>query len=314
MSAVLVASTSDAAVWVEPLKRHLPGRAIRCWPDDVGDPSAITYICAWKAPPGLLARFPNTRVIFSLGAGVDHLAGDPALPNVPIVRVVHPNLTQRMTEYVVLHTLMFHRRQRAYDAQQQKRIWHELAQPAASEVAVGIMGLGVLGNDAAGALRRIGFKVAGWSRSPKTVAGIETFHGAAGLEAFLARTEILIALLPLTAETRGILSFELLRKLKRDGALGGAFLINAGRGGLQLDADILKALDQNLLAGATLDVFPTEPLPGDSPLWTHPRVTVTPHNAAWSDPAPLAEGIAQQIKRFEAGQPLEGLVNVATGY
>ena len=314
MRSLIVASASDAAVWVEHLRRYLPGRSIRCWPDDVGDPAEVAYICAWKAPPGALGRFPNARVVFSLGAGVDHILADPALPKLPLVRIVDADLTQRMTEYVTLHTLMIHRRQRAYDAQQKARVWHELAQPAARDVAVGIMGLGVLGKDAAEVLRRIGFRVAGWSRSPKTIAGIETFHGAAGLDAFLARTEILIALLPLTAATRGILALPLLRKLNRDGALGGAHLINAGRGGLQIDADILVALDQGVLASATLDVFPTEPLPNDSALWTHPRVTITPHNAAWSDPAALAEGIARQIARFEAGQPLEGLVDTATGY
>ena len=314
MRSLIVASASDAAVWVEHLRRNLPGRSIRCWPDDVGDPAEVAYICAWKAPPGMLGRFPNARVVFSLGAGVDHILADPALPKLPLVRIVDADLTQRMTEYVTLHTLMIHRRQRAYDAQQKARVWHELAQPAARDVAVGIMGLGVLGKDAAEVLRRIGFRVAGWSRSPKTIAGIETFDGAAGLDAFLARTEILIALLPLTAATRGIVALPLLRKLNRDGALGGAHLINAGRGGLQIDADILVALDQGVLASATLDVFPTEPLPNDSALWTHPRVTITPHNAAWSNPAALAEGIARQIARFEAGQPLEGLVDTATGY
>jgi len=314
MRSLIVASASDAAVWVEHLRRNLPGRSIRCWPDNVGDPAEVAYICAWKAPPGALGRFPNARVVFSLGAGVDHILADPALPKLPLVRIVDADLTQRMTEYVTLHTLMIHRRQRAYDAQQKARVWHELAQPAARAVAVGIMGLGVLGKDAAEVLRRIGFRVAGWSRSPKTIAGIETFDGAAGLDAFLARTEILIALLPLTAATRGIVALPLLRKLNRDGALGGAHLINAGRGGLQIDADILMALDQGVLASATLDVFPTEPLPNDSALWTHPRVTITPHNAAWSNPAALAEGIARQIARFEAGQPLEGLVDTATGY
>jgi len=314
MRSLIVASASDAAVWVEHLRRNLPGRSIRCWPDDVGDPAEVAYICAWKAPPGALGRFPNARVVFSLGAGVDHILADPALPKLPLVRIVDADLTQRMTEYVTLHTLMIHRRQRAYDAQQKARVWHELAQPAARDVAVGIMGLGVLGKDAAEVLRRIGFRVAGWSRSPKTIAGIETFDGAAGLDAFLARTEILIALLPLTAATRGIVALPLLRKLNRDGALGGAHLINAGRGGLQIDADILMALDQGVLASATLDVFPTEPLPNDSALWTHPRVTITPHNAAWSNPAALAEGIARQIARFEAGQPLEGLVDTASGY
>ena len=148
-----------------------------------------------------------------------------------------------MTEYVVLHTLMFHRRQRLYDAQQRERIWREHDQPAARQVSVGIMGLGELGRDAASVLRRIGFQVAGWTRTPKTVGGIEVFHGPAGLDAFLARTEILVALLPHTPATNGILNLDLFRKLKRDGALGGAYLINAGRGKLQVDADICAALD-----------------------------------------------------------------------
>jgi glyoxylate/hydroxypyruvate reductase A len=314
-NAILLAVTGqDPEAWLRHLKHHAPARAIRCWPDDVGDPAEISYLCAWKAPPGVLAKFPNARAIFSLGAGVDHLLADPALPKIPIVRIIHPDLTQRMTEYVVLHTLLIHRRQRLYDAQQRQGVWQEHDQPAAAEVAVGIMGLGALGSDAADALRRIGFRVGGWSRSAKSIDGIETFHGAVGLAPFLARTEILVALLPLTADTRGILSRDLFRKLKRDGALGGAHLINAGRGGLQVDADILPALDDGTLASATLDVFPTEPLPAASPLWTHPHVTITPHNAAWSAPAPLAESIIRQIERFEAGQPLDNLVNVAAGY
>jgi glyoxylate/hydroxypyruvate reductase len=313
---ILLAITGwETAPWIERFRRSAPGRNVRCWPDDIGDdPADIAYVCAWKPPHGALARFPNLRAIFSLGAGVDHLIGDPALPKVPITRVVHADLTQRMTEYVVLHTLMVHRRQRLYDAQQRERVWHEHEQPAAGDVAVGIMGLGVLGQDAAEVLRRIGFRVAGWSRSPKSIAGIETFHGPAGLDAFLARTEILVVLLPLTPATRGILALDLFRQLKRDGALAGAHLINAGRGGLQVDADILAALDQNFLASATLDVFPTEPLPADSPLWAHPRVTVTPHAAAASVPTALVDSVVTQIARLEAGQPLENVIDVTAGY
>jgi glyoxylate/hydroxypyruvate reductase A len=220
----------------------------------------------------------------------------------------------RMTEYVVLHVLMHHRRQRRYDAQQREGVWYEHAQPPASAVAVGVMGLGVLGGAAAAALRRIGFRVAGWSRTPKELAGIETFHGNAGLDAFLRRTEILACLLPATPATRGILSLDLLRRLKRDGAAGGAFLINAGRGALQVDADILAALDEGSLAGATLDVFPVEPLPATSPLWTHPKVTITPHNAAASDPGALVANVLRQIQRCEASLPFEHVVDRAVGY
>ena len=220
----------------------------------------------------------------------------------------------RMTEYVVLQVLMHHRRQRLYETQQRERVWHEREQPPASAVAVGVMGLGVLGCAAAQALARLGFRTAGWSRTRKVLAGIQTFHGSDGLDAFLRRTEILVCLLPSTPATHGILRLDLLRKLERNGAAGGAYLINAGRGPLQIDADILAALDEGSLAAATLDVFPTEPLPTASPMWTHQRVTITPHCAAYSDPGPLAANILRQIDRLEARHSLEHVVERAVGY
>lgn len=315
MDAILLAVTGlDPKGWEERLRTLAPRREIRLWPQRLGDPADIAYACAWQAPRGLLAGLPRLKAIFSLGAGVDHVLADPDLPDVPVVRIVDPDLTMRMTEYVVLHVLMHHRGQRRYDAQQRSRVWHEHAQPPASAVAVGVMGLGVLGRDAASALRRIGFRVAGWSRTPKELPGIETFHGDDGLADFLRRTEMLVCLLPATPATRGILNLELLRGLERDGAAGGAYLINAGRGALQVDADILAALDEGSLAGATLDVFPTEPLPAASALWTHPLVTITPHNAAASDPAALVANVLRQIERCEAGLPLEAVVDRAAGY
>lgn len=316
MSAVLIAATVlDAAAWEARFRSLAPDRDIRRWPDHVGGRSDIAYACAWKPPRGLLAGFANLEAIFSLGAGVDHLASDPDLPRVPIVRVVDRDLTGRMSEYVALQVLLHHRRQRLYDAQQRRRLWRDHDdQPAAGEVAVGVMGLGVLGRDAAAVLQRIGFDVAGWSRSPKSIPGLTTFHGAAQLDAFLARSEILVCLLPHTAQTEGILNLSLLRKLRRDGALGGAYLINAGRGLLQVDADILAALDQGALAGASLDVFATEPLPECSALWTHPKVVITPHNAALSVPNTLVKYVLAQIARHEAGQPLENVVDLRRGY
>ena len=313
--AILLAITSwDPAPWIARFIAHATGREIRVWPDDIDDAADVEYICAWKPPPGALAGFPNLKAIFSLGAGVDHLIGDPALPNVPIVHIVDRDLTRRMTEYVVLHTLMFHRRQRLYDRQQRDHVWFEHDQPAAHEVAVGVMGLGELGSDAAEVLQRIGFQVAGWSRRPKNLNGIEVFHGQAGLDAFLARTEILVALLPHTPATTGILNRDLFSRLKRDGALGGAYLINAGRGKLQVDEDIVTALDNGILAGAVLDVFPTEPLPQKSPLWRHDKITVTPHNAAVSRPDALVEYVLHQIARHEARQPLQNTIDRTEGY
>jgi glyoxylate/hydroxypyruvate reductase len=315
MPAILLAVTGlDPQPWEERLRALAPQRDIRLWPQRLGDPADIAYACAWHAPRGLFARLPRLQAIFSLGAGVDHVFADPDLPDVPVVRIVDPDLTMRMTEYVVLHVLMHHRRHRLYDTQQRERVWHEHAQPPASAVAVGVMGLGVLGRDAALALRRLGFRVAGWSRTPKTLPDIETFHGNAGLGAFLRRTEILVCLLPATPATQGMLELALIRKLKRDGAAGGAYLINAARGALQVDGDILAALEEGSLAGATLDVFASEPLPPASPLWRHPKVTITPHNAAASDPRALAANVLRQIERFEAGLSLEHVVDRAQGY
>ena len=315
MPAILLAVTGlDAQPWEERMRALAPQRDIRLWPQRVGDPADVAYVCAWHAPRGLFARLPHLKAIFSLGAGVDHVFADLDLPDVPVVRIVDPDLTMRMTEYVVLHVLMHHRRQRLYDAQQRERAWREHEQVPASAVAVGVMGLGVLGRAAALALRSLGFRVAGWSRTPKTLPDVETFRGDDGLDAFLRRTEILVCLLPATPATQGMLDLKLIRKLKRDGAAGGAYLINAARGALQVDADILAALEEGSLAGATLDVFAREPLAAASPLWRHPTVTITPHNAGASDPRALVANVLRQIERFEAGLPLEHVVDRALGY
>jgi glyoxylate/hydroxypyruvate reductase A len=315
MSAILVAVDGpQAGDWLEALKANAKGREVRAWPAAPENLRGIAFACVWLPPRGLLAQLPDLKAIINLGAGVDHLLADPVLPAVPVARVAHGDLTMRVTEYVVLHVLMHHRRRRVYDVQQRERVWRVHDQPAASEVAVGVMGLGVIGSNAAVALARLGFRVAGWSRSPKTLAGIETFHGPAGLNAFLARTEILVCLLPRTAETEGLLNLVLFRRLKRDGAAGGAYLVNAGRGQSQVDADIVSALDEGTLEGATLDVFQEEPLGHGSPLWSHPKVTITPHNAGDISPRVFAPQVIAQIERFERGLPLDNLVDRARGY
>lgn len=312
--AILIASGRwDPEGWAALVRAAEPGRPVMIWPD-VPDPAAVRYVLAWHPPAGALAALPNLKVIFSLGAGVDHIVFQKNLPDAPIVRVVNPDLTRRMTEWATLQVLMHHRRQRAYDRQQAERRWRELPQPAAGEVRVGVLGLGVLGRDAAEVLVRLGFQVAGWSRRAVALAGVESFAGAEQRDAFLARTDILVSLLPLTPETRGILSTPLFRKLAQDGALGRPVLINAGRGGLQVEAHIVAALDQGILGGVSLDVFEVEPLPATSPLWTHPRAIVTPHTAAWSSPAALVPPILAQIAAYEAGAPLENVVDRTTLY
>ena len=314
MSAILLAISGwEPQAWLERFVASANGREIRLWPE-TGDPAAIDYACVWRQPAGLLATLLKLKAIFSLGAGVDHLLTDAALPNVPIVRIVDPDLTRRMTGYIALHVLLHQRKMKLYEAQQRTRAWRDHCEPPPDQLRVGILGMGVLGQAAAEALRELGFKVAGFSRTPKAVPGVETFSGEAGMSAFLGQSDILVCLLPLTAETRGMLRYDLFRRLARDGALGGPVLINAGRGGLQVEADILRALDDGTLAGASLDVFEREPLPETSPFWDHPKVYVTPHNAASSDPNALVKNVMNQIERFERGLALEHVVDRKLGY
>jgi glyoxylate/hydroxypyruvate reductase A len=283
-------------------------------PDAACDPAEIHYAAVWKPAPGELAAFPNLRVIFNLGAGVDALTADSTLPKVPLVRVAVRDLTDRMTEYVVLHVLMHHRQELYLRASQREKRWAPKFQWPASAVTVGIMGLGTLGSNAAEVLKRLGFRVSGWSRNPRQIDGVECFHGNTQLEPFLRRTDILVCLLPLTPDTRHILNRELFAQLNRTGPIGAPVLINAGRGGLQAEADILACLDDGTLGAASLDVYATEPLPADSPFWTHPKVILTPHNAADTDPDEISKYVAGQIERFEAGEPLENVVDLARGY
>ncbi len=315
MAFLFVTPTWPTALWKAAMAKAAPQLEVRIWPDGLGRVEDIEYAAAWLPPPNVLRGLPNLKVIYSLGAGVDAILKDPTLPeNIPIVRVNDDDLTKRMTEYVVLHVLLHHRQQRRIDANQKLRIWDNFATHAASAMSVGIMGLGVMGQDSALRLRDLGFRVAGWSRSRKSIEGIECFAGASEFDAFLARTDILVSLLPATAETDGIINRSTIRKLSRRGPFGAPILINAGRGRQQVASDILTCLDDGDLFAATLDVFETEPLPADDPLWTHPRVTVTPHIAADSDPEVICVYVAAQIERHKAGLPLRNLVDRARGY
>ncbi len=289
-------------------------RGVFLLPDAAFDPADVHYAAVWKPGPGELAAFPNLRVIFNLGAGVDALMADSSLPNVPLVRVAVGDLTDRMAEYVVLHVLMHHRQELYLRACQREKRWQPKFQWPASAIAVGIMGLGTLGLNAAEMLARIGFRVAGWSRTSKRIDGIECFHGQEQLDAFLERTDILVCLLPLTPDTRHVLNRGLFAKLNRNSPLGAPVLINAGRGGLQDEVEILACLDDGTLGAASLDVFADEPLTADSPFWTHPKIVLTPHNAADTDPDEISKYVARQIERFEAGGALENVVNPARGY
>ncbi len=300
--------------WLRRFEERLPGRRIEIADETDAVVEGFRYAAVWRPAPGFLARCQGLEVIFNLGAGVDALLEDSTLPDLPLVRVVNEDLSGRMTEYVVLHCLMHHRRQRALDDAQARSAWEAAEQPPASAVRVGILGLGELGQDAAEVLRRVGFQVAGWSRSRKTLEGVRSYAGLDELDEFLARTDILVSLAPLTPDTRGVLNRDLFLKLARDGSFGAPVLINASRGGLQVEADIISCLDDGTLGAATLDVFDKEPLPASSPLWRHPKITITPHNAADSDPEAISDDVSAQIRDYEAGKPLRNVVDRLKGY
>lgn len=309
MKILFASSSDDPADWVPTLTAELPEAEIRVHPD-VGDPAGIDYALVWKPPPGLLAALPNLKAILSLGAGVDALLADPTLPDgVPLARLVDPGLTVGMTDYVCWQVLSAHRRAADYRAQQARAQWRPLAETLAPERRVGVMGLGELGADAARMLAALRFDVAGWSRSAKSIPGVACFSGAEGLAEFLARTEILVCLLPLTPETAGVLDADLFARLPR-----GAHVINAGRGGHLVDTDLLAALDSGQVSTAALDVFRDEPLPPGHPFWRHPRVTVTPHVASVTHARSAARTIAADIRRLEAGQPPAHPVDRGRGY
>jgi glyoxylate/hydroxypyruvate reductase A len=279
------------------------------------DVKAIHYALVWNPPTGALARCPNLRVVFSLGAGVDHILRDCEYPrHVPLVRVVDDNLTRRMAEYVVLHCLMATREQRKLDACQREGVWRTETPVTASDVRIGIMGLGILGRNVAGKLCDLGFQVAGWSQTTKSIPGVDSFVGPADLDAFLKRTDILVCLLPHTPATENFLNGSVFRRLARDGVLDGPILINAGRGKVAVDEDVLAALDNCDLSAAVLDVFRQEPLPSDHPYWRHPRVTLTPHCAAVTDPRGIVKLVIENIRRFEQGKPLQDAIDIQKGY
>lgn len=309
MDLLLKSDIDRGGDWQRALVACEPDMTVHDWPYD-GDPAKIEFALVWGPPRGALRRFPNLKAIFSVGAGIDHLASDPELPDgVPVVRMVEPGLTAGMTEFVILSVLTHHRFMLDYATQQRAKIWREIPQIPTSQRTVGIMGLGVLGGEAADKIAALGFDVAGWSRRPKEQPGVTSFHGDTGLQPFLARSEILVCMLPLTAETEGLLNARAFAALPR-----GAALISVGRGGHVVEADLLAALESGQIGGATLDVFRDEPLPPECPFWTHPRVILTPHIASMTIPDSAAAAVVANIRRLRAGKPLDHVVDMGRGY
>lgn len=297
------------SAWRDAFARCAPQIRFCSWPE--WDPAdGAEYALVWKPRRGELARHPSLRAIFSIGAGIDHLSSDPEIPaSVPVVRMVDRSLTRGMSEYVLLNVLLHHREMTVFFEQQRRRIWKPRVPAPSDTRTVGVMGMGTLGSDVLSRLKPLGFKLRGWSRTPKRLAGVDSFAGPDQLSAFLGGLDILVCLLPLTADTRGILNRRTFSQLAR-----GAALISAGRGEHVNEQDLLTALESGRIRAASLDVFQEEPLPDDHPLWRHPNVVVTPHVASVTLPHTAVPGIVRQIRNHQNGGELSNVADIARGY
>jgi len=308
-SILIIYEAENLELLITELKESIPDLDVQVWPE-VENPDKIEAILTWKPPLGIMAKFPKLKVIISLGAGVEEILRDPNIPpNVPIVRLVEPCVTSRMTEYILLAVLRFHRQALAYQTLQQARHWQPLPLPETSSCTIGILGLGILGKDAAEKLNTLGFPIRGWSRTPKNIDGIECFHGRDQLKLCLSQCRVLVCLLPLTRETKGILNCETFSAMPQ-----GSYVINVARGQHLVEQDLLAALDSGQLAGACLDVFSQEPLPENHPFWSYPQITITPHVATQTDSEYWTKSLVDTICCCRDGLTLKNVVNRQQGY
>lgn len=307
MSLVIIAPERDASEWVEGIAALDENIMVEVWPD-VKDNEKVIGAVVWNHPEGSLRNFPNLKFISSMGAGVDHVLKDATLPQVPIVRIVDEDLTRAMTQYIIAAVAYFHRRLDKYIEDKQNAIWDQEAPPEVP-LSVGILGMGVLGTDAAHKLASLGFEVFGYSNSPKNLKGIKSFHGKEGFQPFIDSINMLICLLPLTEQTRDILNIELFKKMQK-----GSYLINVARGGHLVENDLLLALEKGYLAGAFLDVYQEEPLPQDHPFWKHPKIMMTPHIASITNPQAAIPQVVRNYRAATRGEALQNKVDLSKGY
>ncbi|MDP1750998.1 MAG: glyoxylate/hydroxypyruvate reductase A [Reyranella sp.] len=304
-----ISRDTDGQLWKKAFEAALGPVDFRTL-DNLGDKADVDIVLAWKPPSGLIASFPNVKMIVSLGMGVDHLLADDRLPEgVPITRIMDDGLVGQMSEYALYWALRHHRDIDKYAASQHARQWKPEEFVDTIHRRVGVLGLGTIGQDTAGKFAALGFPTAGWSRTQKTLPGIETFHGPDGLAQVLAQSDILINVLPLTRDTRGILNAKMFAALPR-----GAYFINMARGGHVNDEALLAALESGHLSGAALDVFNTEPLPADHAYWSHPKVHVTPHIAGATNPRTASPGVIENIRNVRAGRALINRIDPKSGY
>lgn len=310
MSKIIVATADPTATrrWLGVMKAALPQFEVLGW-EPGSAACGARYAIVWAPPEAFFQTEKQLEAVLNLGAGVDALLALPSLPDIPVYRLEDAGMAAQMAEYVIHSLSSLSRNFDTYAARQKQARWAPLPATHHQDWPVGIMGLGKLGAHVAAAVASLGYPVAGWARSAREQAGVEVFHGTAQFHDFLGRTRVLVNLLPLTPETRGIINRDLLQALRPD-----AVVINIARGGHVVDADLLAALDSGRLQGAVLDVFNQEPLPEDHPYWSHPKVRVTPHIAAVTLEADAAEQISRRILNLEQGKAADGLVRRDTGY
>ncbi|SAK68858.1 D-isomer specific 2-hydroxyacid dehydrogenase [Caballeronia catudaia] len=308
MTILYKANLERGRQWAQLFAQKAPDVPFRLWPE-IGDPAAVRYLAAWEPPADVTQAFPNLEVIFSTGAGIDQfdLSGVP--PHIAVVRMTEPGIVEGMVEYVTQSVLTIHRDLFDYAALQREGVWREMPVRAASTRRVGVLGLGMLGTAVLKTLNLFGFRCAGWSRFAHEIEGVECFAGADSFDAFLARTDILVCLLPLTDATRGLIDKRVFDKLPK-----GASFINVGRGPHVVQQDLLDALNSGHLHAAILDVTDPEPLPREHAFWTHPRVRLTPHIASATRPETAVDVVLDNLRRHRAGLPLIGAIDRARGY
>ncbi|VVP20691.1 Glyoxylate/hydroxypyruvate reductase A [Pseudomonas fluorescens] len=294
--------------WKRLFAEHAPDIEWRAWPD-IGDPQDIRYLAAWQAPEDVGTLLPNLEVLFALSAGVDQLDLAKLPTNLPVVRLLDPGITRGMCEYATFAVLSLHRDMLRYRQQQMARCWQaHLLQPAAQR-RVGVMGLGTQAQQILATLQPFGFALSGWARSEHQIEGVDCFAGAGQLPAFLGQCDIVLCVLPLTEQTKGILNRELFQHLPK-----GAALVNMGRGGHLIEEDLLEALASGQLSAAVLDVLQQEPAAPDHPFWNHPQILLTPHIAAMTQPETAFGVLLENIRRHQRGESMLGQVDRERSY
>ena len=309
MRTLLVYTGRSSGDWRQRFEAAAPEFHWLAWPD-IEQAAEASVMVGWNPPPDLFLQLPRLRLVHALGAGVDGFLKREDFPaDIPLLRLRDAGMAEQMVEYALLGVLHWQRHVLAYSAQQREARWRQQPARTRADTRVGVLGLGYMGGTVAQALAGLGYAVEGWSRTPRALDGVVCRHGDDALPPLLARCDVLVSMLPSTPDTRGLLDAAKLGVLPP-----GAFLVNAARGDQIVIADLIAQLDRGHLSGALLDVFPTEPLPPDDPLWRHPKIIATPHVAALTVPGPAVEQVVENLRRFVRGEALLGQVDRARGY